>query len=89
MVGRVKPGNPGIVVNFSRMALNLLYIPPFWPTIDYTFDAVVGIMTISANSMVRNESLRGTPFSLTGTKAWPPVVEGAQSLGGDAENKVG
>jgi hypothetical protein len=51
------------------MALNLPYIPPFWPTIDYTFDAVVGIMTISANSMVRNaasltEELPATTRSL-------------------------
>jgi hypothetical protein len=93
VVGRVKPGNPGIVIlneckgtELLKDGLELLlYIPPFWPSIDYTFDAVVGIMTISAKSMIRNESLHGKPFSLTGVKAWPPVVEGAQSLDGDIE----
>ncbi|WP_061023170.1 hypothetical protein [Bradyrhizobium sp. CCH5-F6] len=97
VAGRVKPGNPGIVVlteckdnQLLKDGLELLlYIPPFWPTIDYTFDAVIGIMTISANSMIRDEVLRGKPFSLTATKAWPPVVEGAQSLGGDTENQAG
>src|SRR5262245_47659451 len=51
--GRVKPGSPGVAVltetSGSKVVSDglevILYIPPFWPNIDYKFDTLVGILT--------------------------------------------
>jgi hypothetical protein len=77
VAGRVKPGNPGIVTltetRRDEAVENgleaILYIPPFWPMIDYKYDILVGTLTISAGSGVKNAAVHGKPFCVNGVKA--------------------
>lgn len=84
VVGRVKAGNPGVVVLTETKNGELLqdgleailYIPPFWPSIDYDFDMLVGILTIATSSMIKNKTIQGKPFALSGVKALPLPIKG-------------
>ena len=83
--GRIKPGSPGIVVlgeDNCEDAIEggleaILYIPPFWPTIDYKYDMLIGLLTISRGSRIRGTELKGRPFSVSGVKGWPPEPSSA------------
>lgn len=81
VAGRVKPGSPGIVslteTELSEPKVDgveaLLYVPPFWPTIDYKYDMLVGILTISPRSCLQSNELHGKPFAVAGVKSWPDI----------------
>ena len=75
--GRVKPGSPA-VVTFSEVSREgkpidggleaILYIPPWWPTIDYQYDLITGTMTLGQGSSISEMSLKERLISVTGIK---------------------
>jgi hypothetical protein len=75
--GKVKPGSPAVVtlheVSTSGGAVKdgleaVLYIPPWWPNIDYSYDYITGTMTIGSHSMVATKKSSGFLISVSGVQ---------------------
>src|SRR5262245_13846723 len=66
--GRVRPGNPAIVtlaeVSADGDAVEggleaILYIPPWWPNVDYTYDFITGTLVVGVSSAIGDKRLHG------------------------------
>lgn len=65
VVGKVKPGSPAVVsiteVNADGEPVPdgieaMLYIPPWWPTVKYDYDLIMGTMVVgTASALIRME----------------------------------
>jgi len=77
VTGRVKPGSPSIVTLHEDGVRDgveaILYIPPFFPTIDYKYDLIVVLLRVGDDSVLKNEEDRGKPLSVVGVKSWPGI----------------
>lgn len=66
VVGKLKPGSPAIVsvteadangVPVQDGVEAMLYIPPWWPTVEYQHDLIMGTMIIGTSSSVGSREL--------------------------------
>jgi hypothetical protein len=73
--GRVKPGSPAIIT-LSETASSgrspevgleaILYIPPWWPNIDYSYDLILGTMVVGGRSALVKKRIRRRIIAVTG-----------------------
>ena len=77
--GKVKPGNPAIVtlheVDKSGESIEdgleaVLYIPPWWPNIDYNYDFITGTMSIGLQSAASSKHEAGTLITVSGVQSF-------------------
>ncbi|WP_156456892.1 hypothetical protein [Bradyrhizobium sp. CCH5-F6] len=75
--GRVKPGSPAVVTISEATASGgpvadgleaIVYIPPWWPTVDYEHDLVFGTMVIGKGSSIRDKELRSRLIAIMGVQ---------------------
>lgn len=74
--GRVKPGSPAIVTIYETSDDGgelengteiILYIPPWWPQIDYKYDYIMGTMVIAQSTALDCDKSRvGKLISISG-----------------------
>jgi hypothetical protein len=92
--GRVRPGNPGIVSLAETDKAGdplpdgleaIIYIPPFWPTIPYAFDMIVGTLLISDGSAIKSAELLNKPLSILGVKPLPVLDLSGNDDSGNSE----
>jgi hypothetical protein len=70
--GRVKPGSPA-VVTFQEDGVAdglqaILYIPPWWPNVDYQYDFITGTLVVGEASALSSKDLRDCLVSVTGVQ---------------------
>lgn len=77
VVGKLKPGSPAVVTlteaDEQGQPLDdgleaMLYIPPWWPNIDYSYDYITGTMVIGHQSRMESKSLRSSLISVAGVQ---------------------
>ncbi|WP_157195746.1 hypothetical protein [Bradyrhizobium sp. YR681] len=75
--GRVKPGSPAVVTLLETKADGeavadgleaILYIPPWWPTVDYEYDLVFGTMVVGNGSSYGKKELKSKLIAITGVQ---------------------
>lgn len=73
--GRILPGSPAVVTlheigkGGKRVADGLqaiLYIPPWQPTVDYSYDLIMGTMSVGQMTAFGVSNLKGTLLELAG-----------------------
>lgn len=73
--GRVVPGSPAIVtlreVGKGGQSVEggldaVLYIPPWWPTVDYSYDLIIGTMSVGTASALGVRKLESTLLEVSG-----------------------
>lgn len=75
--GRVKPGSPAVVTlhevadggeEVSDGLEAILYIPPWWPNVDYSYDFIFGTLVVGPASAAATKKLEGMLVSVSGVQ---------------------
>lgn len=75
--GKVKPGSPAVVtlqeISTSGEPVKdgleaMLYIPPWWPNIDYSYDFITGTIVVGPGSMVATKNTIGSLILVSGVQ---------------------
>jgi hypothetical protein len=75
--GKVKPGSPAVVTlseseNDGKAVVDgleaILYIPPWWPNIDYSYDFITGTLVIGTGSAIAGEKFGGDLIAVLGVQ---------------------
>ena len=75
--GRVKPGSPAVITLSEALGVGksagdglqaILYIPPWWPNVDYSYDLISGTLVVGESSALQDKGLRRRIISVTGVQ---------------------
>ncbi|MFZ2029418.1 MAG: hypothetical protein WAU68_03840 [Vitreimonas sp.] len=77
--GKIKPGNPSVLTLTEVAARGhevsdglhaILYLPPWWPNVDYDYDLITGTLVIGEQSALAAKKLQTKLVTVTGAQSF-------------------